>query len=103
MDNTKIKENAEYLRDFLTTIGFDQKMIEEDLNRLAKIVFVSAMQKFQPLIPKDQTLSKMESIQDFYKFYEPFVGKAVIDKILEEETERTVSDYLKAVTDQLPR
>ena len=103
MDNTKVKENLKYLNDFLNKVGFDQKIIDEDFSRLFKIIFVHVMQKLEPLIPADKPIPKMESIHDFYKFYGSFMDKTLIDKILQEETNKTISGYLNTILEQLPK
>ncbi len=97
MDNTKENKDLKYLNDFLITIGFDQKSINADFSRLIKIVLVHVMKKLEPIIPSDKPLPKIESIEDFYKYYSLFIDKATIDKIFREEMQKTILGYLKAV------
>lgn len=107
MDAKAIKENLEYLNDFLHTIGLlDDKTIEEHFTRMAKIVFASVIQRLESEIgsKKDKKpLPEMKSLEDFYNYYGSYLDKSVIDKMIEGQTYEIVSGYLKAMGKQLPK
>jgi hypothetical protein len=99
MDDIKIKENIKALNDFLIKIGFTKEMIESDYKRLFTIIFSKTMEKLQSFVVKDKVMTPIESIEDFYKYYEgTSVDKETINKILQEETQKIFTGYLKVVS-----
>lgn len=105
MDNKQILENLKNLGLFFETIGFDDKIKKDHLERIMKIVFASVAEKLDKATAmKEKTeFPEMKSLKDFYDYYEQYINKATIDKIIEEETYNSFSGYFKAITDQLPK
>jgi len=102
--DTSIQDKLEYLNDFLTTAGFDQKTIDDHFGRLAKIIFVNVMLSFDKITASDdKPFPKMKSMEDFYKYYESYIDRSTIDKVIQEQTQKTVSGYLKTICDNLPK
>lgn len=102
--DAQTKENLNYLNDFLHAVGFDDQTIENHFARLGKIIFVSVMEKLEPFVSaKEANLPEMKSFKDFYDYYEQYTDKSTIDRVIQEETFKVVSAYLKAISDQLPK
>lgn len=104
MDEKTLK-NLEDLNLFFEAIGFDDKTKKDHLERITKIIFASVAEKLDRATEfKDKAeFPEMKSIEYFYDYYEQYIDKATIEKIIEEETHRQFSEYFEVIKDQLPK
>lgn len=107
MTNTtnKIIENPiETLNAFLKFIGFDDKTIAEHHQRLAKLIFTSIADDLDTLSEfkeKESFPSELKSIDDFFGYYEKYVDKETIKKIVAEKYKKFYSEYIESITKPL--
>jgi len=104
--NTKTtKENPiQKINDFLKLIGFDDKKIAEHHQHLNKLIFTSIaddLDKLSVLKDKDPFPSKLSSIDDFFNYYEKYVAKEIIEKIVKEKYFKFYSGYISSMDNKL--
>jgi hypothetical protein len=105
MDNNQAVKNLNDLNLLFETLGFDDKTKKDHLSRIMTIVFSSASDKIDKTIMSDEKVefTEMKSFEDFYNYYERFVDRDTINKILEEETSNAFHGYFSAISDKLPK
>lgn len=105
MDNKQIAEKLEDLSIFYEVIGFDNKTIADHQERLWKLVFASVIKNLEKVIAlKDKaSLPEIKSIKDFFDYYEKYINRTIIEKIIQEETHKVFSGYFKTIGEQLPK
>ena len=105
MNNEQVLQNLENLDLLFKTLGFDEKTKKDHMGRIMKIIFASASEKLdQATELKDKAeFPEMESLEDFYNYYEQYVDRATISKVIEEETNKAFTEYFATINNQLPK
>lgn len=105
MDNKQIIQSLKDLNLFFKTVGFDDKTKKDHIERIMKIVFVSVAEKLDKAIGMKEKAEflEMKSLKDFYDYYERYIDRATIDKIVGEEIYNSFSGYFKTIADELPK
>jgi len=103
MENKKITEKIEELNLFFDSVGFDEKTKDDHIQRIMKIIIASVSIKLdQTNTQKNEVeISEIKSPEDFYAYYEKYIDRSTIDKIIEEESYKAFSEYFKVISDQI--
>ena len=104
MDNQQAKEKIEDLNLFFETAGFTDEEKKDHMARMMTLVFAAVADNLDKVtaIKEKEPFPEMESPTDFYNYYEKYIDRATIDKVIEEETYKIFSEYFKAVADEMP-
>jgi Mn-dependent DtxR family transcriptional regulator len=105
MNNKKTLENLGDLDLFFESIGFDEKTKKEHIERITKIIFASVAEKLDKVVASNEKaeIPDIKSIQDFIDYYERYVNRKIIEKIIEEESAKQFAEYVDVIQKQLPR
>jgi len=98
-------ENLKSLDLFFDEVGFDEETKKDHLGRIMTIILASVSEKLdQATELKDKTdFPEMKSLNDFYSYYEKYIDRSTIDKVIEEESHKAFSGYISAIADKLPK
>lgn len=92
------------INDFLRLIGFDDKKIAEHHQRLNKLIYISIaddLDKLSVLKNEEPFPLKLKSMDDFFKYYEKYLSKELIAKIVQEKYYKFYSGYIGAIDEKL--
>ncbi len=105
MNNKQALENLKDLNLFFDSIGFDDKTKKDHIERITKIIFASVAEKLEKAteFKEKEEFPEMQSVEDFYNYYEQYIDRTVIEKIIKEESHRQFAEYLEAIQTQLPQ
>jgi len=105
MDNKQLVENFEDMNLFLESVGIDEKTKEDHFNRLGKVILASVAEKLdQATSFKDKLdMPEIKSSDDFYVYFEKYIDRETISKIINEETQRVFGEYFKSIAEKLPQ
>jgi hypothetical protein len=105
MDNMQMLENLKNLDLFFDGVGFDEETKKDHLARIMTIILASVSEKLDQVTElKDKTDSpEIESLNDFYDYYEQYIDRSTIDKVIEEESQKAFTGYVSAISDKLPK
>jgi hypothetical protein len=105
MDNAQISENLKDLNLFFDSIGFDEKTKKDHLERIMRIIIVSVAEKLEKAtgFHEKSEFPEMKSVNDFYDYYEQYIDRETIAKVIEEETHRQFTEYIDVIREQLPK
>ena len=101
----KTTENfIEILNEFLKFIGFDDGKIAEHHQRLQKLIFTAIaddLDKLSEFKEKEPFPSELKLIDDFFGYYEKYIDKEIIKKVVAEKYKKFYFEYLKSITKPL--
>lgn len=102
MDNKQALENSKYLNSLFESLNFDEETKTEHFGKIMTIIFASASEKLDKMNMSEKAeLPEMNSLEDFYGYYGQYIDKDLINKIIEEETEKAFNGYFSAINDKL--
>lgn len=99
-----IENPIQKINDFLKVIGFSDEKIAEHHQRLNKLILTSIaddLDKLSALKDKEPFPSGLKSIDDFFSYYEKYVDKEIIAKIVQEKYYKFYSGYISAMDEKL--
>jgi hypothetical protein len=105
MDNKQSLQNLKDINLLFETIGFDDKTKKDHLSRIMTIIFAAVAEKLDQAtaLKEKAEFPEMKSLKDFYDYYGQYTDQATIDKIINEETFKSFSEYFKAIAEKLPQ
>lgn len=100
-----IKENPiQKINDFLKLIGFSDEKIAEHHQRLNKLILTSIaddLDKLSAFKEKEPFPKELKSLDGFFGYYEKYVDKEIIAKIVREKYYKFYSEYIGAMADKI--
>lgn len=94
---TTTESPIQKINDFLKLIGFSDEKIAEHHQRLNKLIFIAIaddLDKISEFKDKEPFPTELKSIDDFFGYYEKYVDKEIIAKIVQEKYYKFYSEYI---------
>ena len=96
-NETTTENPIQKINDFLKLIGFSDEKIVEHHQRLNKLILISIaddLDKLAAFKDKKPFPEKLDSLNDFFAYYEQYVDKETITKIVQEKYYKFYSEYI---------
>lgn len=105
INNQAIEENSiNQIEDILRMIGLSEAEIaehQEELWRQSLISITDDLNKLSAHKDKEPFPTELKSLDDFFEYYEKYVDRELIKKIISENIQKVYSEYIGQIVNEL--
>lgn len=99
-----LDDPADQIRDILKMIGLDDIEIAKHQDALLKLSFMlitDDLNKISAFKDKEPFPTELKSWGDLFEYYEKYIDREMIKKIVTENVQKVYSEYLKPIVKEL--